>query len=622
MEARTGESGMGGGERSEERIVDRRSIEQAAAKRAALLGRSQASAALGEMSALHGSPPDELLDAGYERDAERTLDSQEEDEDEEDEEDEESADQVGELAAPASHPEQPVETPSMDVRDMRSLSDVGDTGISAAWRRAAGLRREWSSTAILSSLRRRMRGEAAASGARNRLVGPRPLARSRSDKPSASVPRSPSLLLQNLNRGRKMLARKSVEAASEAAEFITSPTLLFRPTKMVAALLLPMLMPLLVLPWRALLFLTVFFAVWYLAVAAVFASEVAMRPPWYRPGRDGKLSMVEIPGYWRGVCHDPQHDLGLAYEDVSFLSLRPGLTQLRGWYVPAESVPEAAPKICVIAVHGAGRDRRAFLRHSEVLHRHHYDVLLFDVSEHGLSDGHGRGSAFGVREKYDVLGAVAYVRQQRHVDRVVLLGTSAGASSCILAAAEVRVRRDRYADLWGEPPHPAPIDCVIAENPLATPDELFRFHLERLSLNYLPRDTYHLARRAIFWFASQILLFRLTWDDMAPLGNASSWRSALTAIGAVFQTAFLRRRSGAADVVADIDCPLLVLHGTGDEIVPVDHGMRVFAAAREPRYLWLAEDAAHCALFDQHPDEWERRVVEFVERSLSDSSEK
>eukprot|EP00166_Cyanidium_caldarium_P001154 ctg_1555.g547 len=90
MEARTGESGMGGGERSEERIVDRRSIEQAAAKRAALLGRSQASAALGEMSALHGSPPDELLDAGYERDAERTLDSQEEDEDEEDEE---SADQ-------------------------------------------------------------------------------------------------------------------------------------------------------------------------------------------------------------------------------------------------------------------------------------------------------------------------------------------------------------------------------------------------------------------------------------------------------------------------------------------------------------------------------------------------
>lgn len=478
--------------------------------------------------------------------------------------------------------------------------------------------------------------------------------------------RSPSMLLQNLNRGRELIARKSVEAASEAAEFISSPTLLFRPAKMAFALTFPLVLPLLIIPWRVLLFLIVFYTFWYLVVVAIFASEVTMRPPWYRLGQDGQLPMVEIPSYWRGVCHDPKKDLQLEYISVAFETLRPAGVKLRGWYIPAsndvagsesatvqssavqetrmqlETPPEPGvyssapmsggrrvPKTCVVCVHGAGRDRRTFLRHAAALHRHHYDLLLFDLSEHGLSDGSGRGTTFGVREKYDVLAAVAYARQELHAEHIILLGTSAGASSCLLAAAEWNrldphlqqriagsTKGGQPTTLSGNAPS-FPVRCIIAENPLARPEELFLFHLERLSLNYLPKDSYHLARRTLFWLVSRVLLFRLAWLDIEPAGKPSSrWRQTLAFIGTLSRVLMGRTRCGAVDVVPEIHCPLFVMHGTGDEIVPVDHGMRIFAAANEPRQLWLAPDAAHCALYDQYQVEWESRVVEFIEHSL------
>jgi len=493
--------------------------------------------------------------------------------------------------------------------------------------------------------------------------------------------RSPSMLLQNLNHSRKIIARKSVEAASEAAEFISSPTLLFRPAKMAFAIAFPLLIPLLITPWRILLILFVFYAVWYLVVAAIFATEVMMRPPWYRVGLGGQLPMVEIPPYWRGVCHNPKQDLQLDYVSVSFESLHPPRRTLRGWYIPAESTgmtfvsgsEQSAPetgaakpseassadapnphattpsgehattsrsrgttstgRTCVVCVHGAGRDRRNFLRHAGALHRHGYDVLLFDLSEHGLSDGSGRGTTFGAREKYDVLAAIAYAYNALQAERIVLLGTSAGASSCLLAAAEwIRLHRFLKLQIVGQRHESSqalseqhsldfPVQCIIAENPLARPDELFIFHLERLSLNYLPKDSYHLARKTLFWFASRVLLFRLAWVDREPSAvPGSHLRRLWVVISTLSRVLGGRTRCGAVDVMTDIHCPLFVLHGTGDEIVPVDHGMRIFAAANEPRQLWLAPDAAHCALFDQYPTEWENRVVDFIEKSLSEES--
>ncbi len=47
------------------------------------------------------------------------------------------------------------------------------------------------------------------------------------------------------------------------------------------------------------------------------------------------------------------------------------------------------------------------------------------------------------------------------------------------------------------------------------------------------------------------------------------------------------------DEIARVSCPVLVMHGVQDDIVPVAHGRRLFAAALEPkRFLWV-EGAGH-----------------------------
>jgi len=42
--------------------------------------------------------------------------------------------------------------------------------------------------------------------------------------------------------------------------------------------------------------------------------------------------------------------------------------------------------------------------------------------------------------------------------------------------------------------------------------------------------------------------------------------------------------------IRDVGCPVLVIHGTDDEIIPVWHGQKVYAAAPEPKAcLWIEE---------------------------------
>jgi fermentation-respiration switch protein FrsA (DUF1100 family) len=45
--------------------------------------------------------------------------------------------------------------------------------------------------------------------------------------------------------------------------------------------------------------------------------------------------------------------------------------------------------------------------------------------------------------------------------------------------------------------------------------------------------------------------------------------------------------------IAKLEVPLLIIHGSDDEIIPVDMGRRLYAAAREPKELYLIHGAHH-----------------------------
>lgn len=307
-----------------------------------------------------------------------------------------------------------------------------------------------------------------------------------------------------------------------------------------------------------------------LPVAGAFAigwlgSERALRPPWYER-RTPEQGLIPLDGDafalegWQGIFHDPLQDLGIAFEEVEFPAID-GQT-LRGWYVPGRS----GTTVGVVAVHGAGADRREFLRQLPVFHDPGYPVLLFDCREQGISDGEGRGISLGIREHEDVSSAVAYMKRERGLERVAVVGTSQGGASVILAAAK-------------DPE----IDAVIAENPFTS----------------IP--------------------------DLIDAGAGSG--AELPAVVLSLIEEFTLFRMGGLDVPAPIDVvdriaprPLLIMHGDADRSIPVEQSRRLYLATGGHAALWIAPGATHAALYNLYPDEWRQRVQDLLFTGLGSPS--
>mmetsp|Transcript_2579 Transcript_2579/g.8860 ORF Transcript_2579/g.8860 Transcript_2579/m.8860 type:complete len:122 (+) Transcript_2579:733-1098(+) len=71
----------------------------------------------------------------------------------------------------------------------------------------------------------------------------------------------------------------------------------------------------------------------------------------------------------------------------------------------------------------------------------------------------------------------------------------------------------------------------------------------------------------------------------------------------------------ASAVIHRIKQPMLFMHGTGDTVIHHDHTHDLFKRTTSSRSksMWIAPDAEHTALFNVHPEEYERRVLGFLE---------
>ena len=80
------------------------------------------------------------------------------------------------------------------------------------------------------------------------------------------------------------------------------------------------------------------------------------------------------------------------------------------------------------------------------------------------------------------------------------------------------------------------------------------------------------------------------------LGAAATSTDSLLEHGSEQPEIFSSTRPGASQVVKGLwPRPLLVVHGLNDDVIPFEHGERLFEAAYEPkRRVWLtAEDYEH-----------------------------
>lgn len=262
---------------------------------------------------------------------------------------------------------------------------------------------------------------------------------------------------------------------------------------------------------------------------------------------------------WRPHVTPPVDD-ERPFQRVDFPSM--GGIRLAGWYGQGTGRRGTAT---IIVCHGWANHKGDMLGVAEVLRGFGFDVLLFDL--HGWGDSDRGPVTFGDRETGDILGAVRFLKEQRHgkAQRIGLIGFSMGAAAAIRATAQS-----------------SDIDALVADASYARLDvQVGRFFGQFMGplwpVAYVP------AR----WLGE-----RLT-------GMAIGSVSPLQAIAQISPR------------------PVLIIHGTRDRVVDVQDAKQLYQAAGPPKTLWLVEGAGHAETRRVGPAEyWDARVVGFFRKHL------
>lgn len=113
--------------------------------------------------------------------------------------------------------------------------------------------------------------------------------------------------------------------------------------------------------------------------------------------------------------------------------------------------------------------------------------------------------------------------------------------------------------------------------------------------------------------ATQLALER----DCAGLILESTMASVAAVARKVFpllpSTAILQTRFDSIKKIRQIQVPVLIIHGTQDEILPYQQGQRLFEAANEPKFFYPVPGAGHNNLYARGGDAYFQRVLQFVE---------
>ncbi len=239
-------------------------------------------------------------------------------------------------------------------------------------------------------------------------------------------------------------------------------------------------------------------------------------------------------------------------------------TKLCGWFIPAVS-GAADGAITVVHMHGNAGCMLGHRFFVEWLPREGFNVFMFDYRGYGESEGNAR---FREGLISDARAALKWVRARPEVDgdKLAFFGQSLGGAIATLVAAEECERKSG-------------LRAVVLESPFAS--------WRDVAANALGGDPPNVFAKAVAW-----LLIR---DDVDGVPTPEHAAAAIT-------------------------CPILVVHGGADTIVPVSHGRRIYAAAPLGE---MAEypGGAHNSLQSSHP-ETRTLIAEFLRQNAGGHAER
>ncbi|WP_129673208.1 alpha/beta hydrolase [Candidatus Chloroploca sp. Khr17] len=252
-------------------------------------------------------------------------------------------------------------------------------------------------------------------------------------------------------------------------------------------------------------------------------------------------------------------ELGIPFETVSFVA-RDGL-RLRGWWL----VHEAARGV-VIGCHGHGGSKDDLLGIGSQLWQAGYSVLVFDFRGRGDSDPWPQ--TLVSREVDDLHAAVAFAAERAPALPIGVVGFSMGAAVALLAAAS-------------EPR----IAAVVADSAFTSGSDVVAHGI---------RATLRIPAAMLVVAADELVHRRhgYRFSHVRPLDAISQ----------------LAPR------------PVMIIHGQDDSLVPVAHAHRLYAAASEPRTLWVVPGVEHCGGYFLDRPEYCHRVRSFFAQYLGSLS--
>lgn len=223
-------------------------------------------------------------------------------------------------------------------------------------------------------------------------------------------------------------------------------------------------------------------------------------------------------------------------------------------------VPEDEPRAAALFApcFTCTKDAKAIVRIARALTDAGLAVLRYDVT--GIGGSSGDFAATTLASQVDDLLAAADFMRARGLEPRLLIGISLGGAVVLAGARRV--------------PEAAAVVTVNA-----------------------PSDTTHLVN----------LLLALAPEIVTGGAAPVTLLGRTTRIGAPLLEDLPRHDPTRS--AADLGLPLLVLHAPDDEVVPVGHADRLFAAARQPKSLVAVAGADHLLLQPPDAATWVGRIV-------------
>jgi len=222
--------------------------------------------------------------------------------------------------------------------------------------------------------------------------------------------------------------------------------------------------------------------------------------------------------------------------------------------------PEAEPHAFALFApcFTCSKDSKAIVRMSRELAERGIAVLRYDVTGIGESEGDFSETSFESQQE-DLIAAAAFLRA-RHRAPALLLGISLGGAVAISTASRL-----------------PGVGAVAVVNAPASLDHL------RMTLLRLAPELATVDSKEVVIVGQKVRIGRRFVDDL--------------------------RKHSVMDAVAGLDVHVLVAAATDDEIVPPDHGERLFEAAGHPKSFLAIPGSDHLMLRDPDTANWLGRMV-------------